>query len=90
MIKKLKLSSLVFLILLFGCAGLEFVYDNNVQKGTFLFSNTNIYSSGDNNILIKNQLEEILKKSSGTNKYILTIESKKEFTSHWFQRYSYK
>ena len=40
MIKKLKLSSLVFLILLFGCAGLEFVYDNNVQKGTFLFNNT--------------------------------------------------
>lgn len=81
MIKKLKFSSLIFLILLFGCAGLEFVYDNNTQKGTFLFSNTNIYSSGDNNILIKNQLEEILKKSSGTNKYILTIESKEVSTN---------
>ena len=76
-----NLSSLVLVLLLSSCSGLEFVYDNNNKKGNFLFLNTSVFAFGDDKILIKNRLEEILKKPSESQKYILTATSEKKTTN---------
>lgn len=73
MIKKLSLITLLFLLL--SCSNLQFVYDN--QKENFLFLKTSIVAFGDDNVLIKRNLEEIIKKPNGTSEYVLTVNSKK-------------
>ena len=75
-----NLSSLVLVLFLSGCSGLEFVYDNN-QKRNFLFLNTSIFTFGDDKILIQNKLKEILKEPSESQKYILTATSEKKTTN---------
>ena len=76
-----NLSSLILVLFLSGCSGLEFVYDNNNQKGNFLFLNTSVFAFGDENILVKNQLKEILKEPTQTQKYILKATAEKKLTN---------
>lgn len=74
-----KLSSIVLLFFLISCSNIEFVYDN--QQEHFLFYKTNIITYGDDNALVKNQLEKFIKNPEGPIKYILTAISKKSSTN---------
>lgn len=75
---KIKLL-IAFLFFLSSCSSFEFVYDNKYEN--FLYFKTNVVSSGDDYILVKNQIENIIKKTEGPNRYVLTVVSKKNLTN---------
>ena len=73
----IKIFLMVFVTLIVGCQGFEFVYDKSSPTIKLLENNAQVIISGDDISIIKSQLNNVVGTSTGSAKFILLVSSSK-------------
>ena len=68
---------MVFVTLIVGCQGFEFVYDKSPTTIKLLENNAQVIISGDDISIIKSQLNNVVGTSTSSAKFILLVSSSK-------------